>query len=304
MRQESIHIKYLIANERDLQWGVTVNSVGFQHIEPDEVYPPRTHPTRYLFRTDKGRILDEYQLLYITQGKGKFRSAHYDEVNVSEGNMFLLFPGEWHSYHPDKNTGWDEYWIGFRGDSIDKKQEHKFFSKLRPGLNVGLQNELVNVYLRAIDIAQEQGMGFQQQLAGIVDYLLAFAFVYDKSSSFEEIKVTKLINKAKFIIVENIDTDISLEDIASRLNISYSWFRRVFKEYTGFSPLQYIQEIRIQKSKEFLTNSDMSNAEIAFKLGFDNSNYFCSVFKKKTKMTPMQYRNLTQGKQITKEDWD
>lgn len=299
MQQESIHIKYLIANERDYQWGVTVNSVGYQHIEPGEVYPPQNHPTRYLFSTDKGRILDEYQLLYITQGKGRFCSAHGEDRVISEGNMFLLFPGEWHSYYPDSRTGWVEYWIGFTGESIDKKQEHNFFSKTRPVLNVGLQNELVNIYLRAIDIAQEQETGFQQQLAGIVDYLLAFAFAYDKSSSFEEIKVTKLINKAKLIIVENLDADISLEEIASRLNISYSWFRRVFKQYTGFSPLQYIQEMKIQKSKELLTNSDLSNAEIAFKLGFDNSNYFCSVFKKKTKMTPMQYRNLTQGRNLT-----
>lgn len=298
MQRESIHIKYLIANDRDYQWGVTVNSVGFQHINPGEAYPPQNHPTRYLFQTDKGRILDEYQLLYITQGKGKFKSASSEEANLSEGKMFLLFPGEWHSYQPEKRTGWDEYWIGFKGESIDKKQQNNFFSKLKPVFNVGLQNELVNTYLRAIDIAQEQGTGFQQQLAGIVDYLLAFAYAYDKSSSFEEVKVTKLINKAKLIIVENLDTNISLEEIASRLNISYSWFRRVFKEYTGFSPLQYIQEMKIQKSKELLTNTDLSNAEIAFKLSFDNSNYFCSVFKKKTKMTPMQYRNLTQGKQI------
>lgn len=64
--KDSIHIKYLMVNERDTEWGTTINSVGFQHIEPGEPYPPRNHPTRYLFDTAKGRILDEYQLLYIT----------------------------------------------------------------------------------------------------------------------------------------------------------------------------------------------------------------------------------------------
>ena len=43
--------------------------------------------------------------------------------------MILLFPGEWHSYYPDRETGWDEYWVGFRGIHIDKRVEKKFFTK-------------------------------------------------------------------------------------------------------------------------------------------------------------------------------
>lgn len=302
MKHDPIHIKYLISNERDLQWGLTVNSVGYQHIEPGDTYPPQNHPTRYLFRTEMGRILDEYQLLYITQGRGRLITSQSNKTAITEGNMFLLFPGEWHSYKPDINTGWDEYWIGFKGENMKQKLEYSFFSKEKPVLNVGLRNEFVNMYLQAIDIAKEQKVGFQQQLAGIVDYLLAFAYAYNKSSSFEELKIAKLISKAKLIVTENLGISISPEEIASRLNISYSWFRRIFKQYTGFSPLQYIVEIKIQKGKELLTNTDMPNTEIAFKLGIDNPNYFCTIFKKKTKMTPMQYRIITQGKHIVPKD--
>ncbi|GHV14943.1 transcriptional regulator [Bacteroidia bacterium] len=302
MNQDSIHIKYLISNERDMQWGLTVNSVGYQHIKPGDVYPPQNHPTRYLFKTDKGRILDEYQLLYITQGKGQFISSKSNRNVITEGNMFLLFPGEWHSYKPDMNTGWDEYWIGFKGKNMEQKQQCGFFSKERPVLDVGLRNEFVSMYLQAIDIAKEQNAGFQQQLAGIVDYLLAYAYAYNKSSSFEEMKITKLINKAKLIIAENMTTNISPEEIASRLNISYSRFRKIFKQYTGFSPLQYIMEIKIQKGKELLTNTDLPNVEIAFKVGIDNPNYFCTIFKKRTNMTPMRYRVITQGKNLKYQD--
>ncbi|MDU1892172.1 MAG: AraC family transcriptional regulator [Dysgonomonas sp.] len=298
MGTNSIHIKYLIANDRDLEWGLTVNSVGFQHIESKQSYPPQNHPTRYLFETHKGRILDEYQLLYITQGKGEFTSSNYSKHIVQEGNMFLLFPGEWHSYKPDKLTGWNEYWIGFNGKNMESKVDSNFFTKQRPILNVGLQNELVNMYLQAIDIAKEQKTGFQQLLGGIVECLLGYAYSFDKSSSFEETKVEKLINKSKLFVSENIYTNISPEDIASKLNISYSWFRKFFKQYTGFSPMQYINELKIQKSKELLTNTDLSNAEIAYKLSFDNPNYFCTLFKKKVKVTPMQYRTITQGKNM------
>lgn len=294
----SIHIKYLITNSRDIQWGLTVNSVGFQHVNAGEVYPPQNHPTRYLFKTQKGRVLDEYQLLYITQGRGTFVSESCEETAISEGNMFLLYPGEWHSYRPDESTGWDEYWIGFSGANMDNRLDAGFFNKKKPVLSVGIQNELVNMYLQAITVAKEQKTGFQQMLAGTVDFLLAYAYANDKTSSFEEMKVVKLINKSKLIVLEKLYTNISPEEIAVKLNVSYSWFRKIFKQYTGFSPLQYITEIKLQKSKELLTNTDLSNIEIAYRLGFDNPNYFCTLFKKKTKMTPVQYRIKTQGKNL------
>lgn len=298
MKTDSIHIKYLMVNERDTEWGITVNSVGFQHIEPKESYPPQNHPSCYLFDTNKGRILDEYQLVYIVQGRGKFYSRSSNKQTVSEGKMFLLFPGEWHSYYPDKTTGWDEYWIGFSNSYMISRITSNFFSKDRPVLNVGIQDHLVNIYLQAIEIAKEQKSGFQQLLAGTVEYLLGCAYSYNKSYSFEDTIVTKHIDKAKLIIIRNIYNRISPKEIARELDVTYSWFRKTFKEYTGFSPAQYANKVKIQKSKELLTNTNLSNIEISDKLGFDNPNYFCTLFKNKVKLTPKEYRNITQGKNV------
>ncbi|SHE71330.1 AraC family transcriptional regulator [Dysgonomonas macrotermitis] len=294
----SIHTEYLITSNRDIDWGLTVNSVGFQHIEPGEVYPPLNHPTRYLFNVAKGRILNEYQLLYITQGYGDFTSKSSTKCHVAEGNMFLLFPDEWHTYKPNKLSGWDEYWIGFSGKNMDDRVLSNFFNIQKPILNVGLQNNLVSIYLEAISIAKDQNAGFQQLLSGIVERLLSCAYAYNKLASFEEMKVVKMINKAKLIIQESLYTAISPEEVALKLNMSYSWFRKVFKQYTGFAPMQYINEMKIQKSKDLLTNTDLSNIEIAYKLGFDNPNYFCTLFKNKVKVTPMKYRAITQGRNI------
>ena len=69
----SIHLKYLVISQTDLKWGMTINSVGFQNIAANMPYPPGNHPSRYLFSTDNGRILNEYQLLYITRGGGEIR---------------------------------------------------------------------------------------------------------------------------------------------------------------------------------------------------------------------------------------
>jgi AraC-like DNA-binding protein len=291
----AIHIKYLITNERDVQWGMTINTAGYQHIEKGSSYPPQNHPTRYLFSTAKGRVLSEYQLLYITHGRGKFVSAHTKETEIQEGNMFLLFPNEWHNYSPNKSTGWDEYWIGFEGANIDGRIQNSFFQKDKAVFNVGIHDEIVQLYKQAIEIAQEQKFGFQQMLAGIVNHLLGYAYSYDKQLSFEESRVSNQINKAKIIMQDNLHTQITPEEIALRLNMSYSWFRRVFKQYTGFSPIAYIIELKIQKAKELLTNTSLSSKEIAFAIGFENADYFCAIFKQKTGKSPIKYRKFTQG---------
>ena len=298
--KDSVHIKYLIANERDLLWGLTVNTVGFQHIEPDMAYPPGNHPTRYLFSTEKGRILSEYQLIYITNGGGTFISDSIKKTEVREGNMFLLFPGEWHNYQPMKKTGWDEYWIGFNGINIDNRIESGFFSKNKPIFKVGLHEEIVQLYQQAIDVARQQRTGFQQMLAGIVNHLLGCAYTLDKHFTFEDLQVIGQINKSKIIFLENFKKDIKPEDVAKQVNMSYSWFRRIFKQYMGFSPAQYLQELRIQKSKELLTNSSKTVKEIAFEVGFDNPDYFSTAFRKRAGMTPNKYREFTQGKNYSK----
>ena len=64
------NIRYLIASDHDAQWGLTVRSIGFQKISPNDTYPPLHHTKAYLFTPNKGRVLDEYQLIYITQGGG------------------------------------------------------------------------------------------------------------------------------------------------------------------------------------------------------------------------------------------
>jgi AraC-like DNA-binding protein len=296
--KNAIHIKYLLTTAQDLRWGITVNSVGFQHIAPFQPYPPANHPTRYLFSAEKGRILDEYQLLYITRGKGEFRSKNCKKLKIEEGHMFLLFPGEWHTYHPDKATGWDEYWIGFDGKNMDNLVKSEFFSRQYPVFSVGVSAQIGQLYEWAIAVAKTQKAGFQQMLAGYVNLLIGYAYSYDRQSKFEELRIVTHINKAKMIIMENLCTPITPQMIAERLNMSYSWFRRIFKQYMGISPAQYIIEIKIQKSKELLTNTSMPSKEIAFEMGFDNPDYFCTIFKKKTGFSPLGYRAFTQGKEI------
>lgn len=293
---ENIHLKYLMSSEKDKQWGLTVNTVGCQRIRRKEPYPPKNHPQGYLFSKEKGRILNEYQLIYIVRGKGFFTSSHCTKTSVSPGMMMLLFPSEWHTYHPD-DDGWDEFWIGFKGMSIDYRMEANFFSLNHPVLDVGLHDSIIHLYEQSLDIAVAQEFGFQALLAGIVNNLLGYAYAFGENS-LRQNSDSDIVIKARNYIRDYLSEHIYPEDIAKHLGLSYTSFRRFFKSYTGFSPAAYILEQKINKCKEWLTNSEYTSQEIAFQAGFDNPDYFCTVFKRKTGMTPIEYRNFTQGKNL------
>lgn len=283
---------YMISTEEDDLWGITVTTVGHQSITKDVPYPPKDHPKEYFFNVDKGRILNEFQLLYITDGNGVFTFGNNKQsCLITEGKMFFLMPGVWHTYKPLEKSGWKEYWIGFKGDIIQNILNQGFFVNRPPVFTIGHNERIVDLYQKAIEIANEERAGYQQALGGIVMHILGLMFYRDKTRDFEDEELINKINKAKVIMRESVYQSVSPEEIAQNLNMSYSGFRRSFKELTGTSPLKYILELKLNEAKLLLSNSTLSVKQISYNLNFDNPDYFPVFFKKRTGITPIEYRD-------------
>ena len=285
-------VKYIPQNQRDELWGLTVCSVGYQSVGPGEEYPPQGHNQEYMFSPATGRTLPEYQLLYIVDGEGRLDTMHGGRHRIEAGDMFLLFPGEWHTYMPERGTGWKEYWIGFSGINIDNRVKAGFFSTDRPLYHIGYDEIMVELYNEAIRTAARQEPYFQQLLAGIVNHLLGLMFMTGTiNRRSQDGDIARLIDMAKNIMGDSLEEDISMPGIAERLNISYTKFRRLFKQYTGQSPAQYFINMKIHRAKEMLRGSSASVKEIAFTLHFESAEYFATTFKTRTGMTPTQFRS-------------
>lgn len=286
-----IDFKYLLVNERDKKFGITVNTVGFQPIPPHTAYPSTQHPKSYYFNPSKGRVLSEYQILYISKGKGTFRSGSTKKITIEKGNVIMLFPGQWHTYCPSKECGWNEYYIGFEGFAIDTLLKNDFLNSTSQILDIGVNEDLVNLYASAIQVAKEDKKSAQQYLAGIVLHIIGMILSYSQNRNFEINNTGQIIEKAKIIMTENIHRQIDIQEIAANLGTSYSWFRKAFKEFTGYAPAQYFQELKLRKAKELLAETNHSIKEIAFKLDFSSYEYFLSFFRKRVGQTPLAYRN-------------
>lgn len=285
--------KYLVANAHDSLWGLTISTVGYDEIGPDEDYPTHGHADGYYFNIENGRVLNEYQLLYVTEGMGIFHSASVPEALLKAGDLFLLFPGEWHSYHPLKKTGWKSYWIGFRGKNMDDRVRAGFLSPQKPIYHVGYSAMVNDMYQFGLKTAKEEAAYVQQTLAGVVNLLIGLMYSLERNivlnTNHEHVD---MVNKARLRIRESLEDDLTIQQIAAEMGVSYSNFRKLFKEYTGISPSLYQQDLRLQRAKELLTTTDLSIKQIAYQLRFDSPDYFSSKFKAKTGMKPSAFRPI------------
>jgi AraC-like DNA-binding protein len=283
-------IYYPARSASDQNWGLVITTAGYQSIPPHSSYPAGEHPPGYSFRYQNGRILNEYQLVYISRGKGLFSSASVRETELNEGSLFMLFPGEWHTYRPENETGWNTFWIGFKGSVMDQMIAGDFFSKKSPVIQMGYNEKLVGLFQEVLTFAREERPGCQQLLAGYVSYLLGQIEYQKRNKAITNDRIHLLIDKARMLMGENVTQNSSPETIAGQLNLSYSWFRRFFRKYTGMAPGQYLTHLRIQRACELLEQTNLPVQAIAEQMHFESSGYFSVYFKRQTGLNPMEYR--------------
>ncbi len=279
--------KYLIISEQDIKWGFYINDTGHTIYPKDSEYPSKGHPGTHMFSWKNGRILDEYHLVLISKGEGVFESKSAGERKIQAGDAFLLFPGEWHRYKPQKSTGWTEHWVGFSGTLADELLTDHFFKRENPIAN-NFNNQLVSkLFQTLLQLIDEEPFGFQRTGTGICIQLTA---EFCNTQNGAKLKNKSPISRAKHVMNERIDEEIDFKTLAKNLGISYSKFRSDFKKQTGTSPLQYYLLLKIEKAKELLLRTNKTQKEIAYLLGFDSDSYFNRLFKEKMGLTPREFR--------------
>lgn len=286
MKKNLLH--YFAANNPICEkWLISCTTVGYQIVNPQCCYPSSKHPDNYNFK-QHGRILHEYQFVYIVEGSGYFTSASCPTTRVSAGTILVLFPGEQHFYHPDPESGWTEYWVGFKGYGVDEWVQNGYFSPSTPLLNIGISQSIIGLYQDILAYAKEEQSGALVLIASAIFHMLGK--VYYKSRCRVNAPVLDKINRAIVIMRENLHTTKYPEEIAKDLGLSYSWFRKAFREHTGVSPARYQLQLKLNKAKELLASTDFSISEVAFQLGFDNVSHFSLLFKTKEGVTASEFK--------------
>jgi AraC-like DNA-binding protein len=283
--------KYLTTSDQDKRWQIYCVDTGCTEIKPGVVYPPRpeTHPPQYSSHWEWGRVLHEFQLIYITKGKGVFKTIDRTPRSIEAGTVFMLFPEVWHWFSPTLKTGWDEYWVGFDGSYPYALVEEGFYTPKEPVFTVGLHDSLLKHFLNIIDLVHREPPGYQLQAGAAVVQILADILAIMRQNR-QSSEAEQIVQKAKFIFEENKYAAIEMESIAQSLGLDYPQFRRIFKDYTGLPPYQYFLQIKINKAKSLLREQHFTVKEVAHMLSFENQYYFSRLFKRKTGITPSRWQ--------------
>lgn len=277
--------KYLTPSEQDTNWGLFLNVAGKATIQPEIPYPPPDHPTGYYFTWEKGRILNEYQINYVTNGAGIYENKT-GKYPIKPGTLLITRPGIWHRYKPQIKTGWIENYIGFNGAIADQILNNTSLCSFKPVIHIGNRGEFIDTYYKIFEYIKHEKPGYQQVCAGMIMKLLGYMVSAEKQKSFSEKRIEQIIQKACFLIRENVDTEFDLKEFAEKNSIGYSYFRKMFKKYTGLPPIQYQLDLKIMRSREILLSTNKSVKEISYELGFQSAYYFSRAFKKKLGISP------------------
>ena len=283
--------KYLTFSEEDESLGMVCTDAGYTEIKPASPYPPNKNAHPGPFRgVAEDRSLSEFQIVYISKGEGFF-TADTNTYRVTPGSLLFIFPELKHHYKPVFETGWDEYWVGFKGEFFSRLLEKGILANEHVFLEIGLHSNIIATFHQIFHEIITQQPLYQIKACSSIISLIAEILIFARRQKHPDY-YQKIVDKAKYLIESNLrnNSDMNIPVISEQIGVSVSRFNEIFKAYTAMTPYQYYIHLKINEAKILLEDKDMSIKEIAYVLGFEDQGHFSKLFKNKTGVAPSDWK--------------
>lgn len=224
-----------------------------------------------------------YVLEYIIDGGG-YVNVNNKSFYVSAGDVYLLPLGCNCQYSADPNTPYTKIWMNINGElckqllHIYKLQDKYHFENI----------DLYPQFERFLELCKNQTWPNHDFSKCSNIFFEIIQALYNHC--YQEAVVNEYVIKAKQYCDMNIYEKITVTDVAEAVNLSVSQLNRLFKKEFDTTVYSYILNCRIEMSKSLLKGTAMSIFQISDKLNFADEHYFSNIFKKKTGITPSEYR--------------
>ncbi len=223
--------------------------------------------------------IEHYQLLYTLSGRGNV-FINGQTFELKPGSLLCLPPNIAHEYHCIE-AKWETAYITFGGSGLDN------FWDFEPSVWINGEDfefekwfAILESYKRKPDMEKELSVTLYAML---LEFKEKVNYVSKSAKKKRHIFTLAMHEMSK-------NNELSLENIAKKIGVSEAHFCRIFKEYTGFRPFEYINRLKVHKAKELLKNSDMSVKEVSEAVGYTSHSYFSKLFKYYVGVTPSEYR--------------
>lgn len=232
---------------------------------------------------------NENILIFCESGNGQI-ILDKESFTLTPNSIFVIPENTPHAYMADKQSPWSIFWIHFKGST------EKYFSIY--GKILTEESRLKEREQLFEEIFQTLEMGYStdnlEYCSACLHYFLASLKYSKQFTKVKDMVKTDAIPKSILFMKDNLGNRITLKDIAEHVNYSPSHFGALFLEKTSFPPIDYYNQLKIQKACSLLQFSEMHVKEIAEYLGYYDQFHFSKAFKKEMGMSPLEYRKLYQ----------
>lgn len=219
---------------------------------------------------------------YVVDGEGTLE-IDSQIYSPKEGDVFLLTEGSKHRYFVNKENPWRKYFVSFAGPLSKKLKE------LYLPYNVYLFDapELKENFEKILEIGFNSNKSYTEIKNEVLIEIVKVMIFLNNNTKKNTLPLAEIIKDKIDRIVEK---EFSLDTVSKELNYSKNHIINVFKERYSKTPYQYYIDSKIEIAKRYLSETSCSIADIARNLSFPDSQYFSVSFKKKTGMTPREFR--------------
>jgi len=256
----------------DKKYPFIVYATGITNPNPD-----------YFIRRDN---IDYFDIEYIQDGEG-YLEIDNKKFTLKKGDAYILEPGFGHVYYPDQKHPYKKVWLAFFSPFYGTMLKAFGLNRTFVFHNCEFMAKLMDEVLLLSDTSNSSD-DISFRIGSIISEI-TFKLAEEK----QEINVSKISRVAldtKNILDASIFINISLSEIAAKLNYSTKQVYREFLKYYGVTPTRYLMSNKIDVAKSILLSTNTPIKEIADRLHFDNQHYFCFCFKKEVGMSPREYR--------------
>lgn len=233
---------------------------------------------------------DQNILIYCLEGKG---TVTIDTVNygIGPGDYFIIPSNMPHHYKTDEKNPWTIYWCHFKGEQADAIVQKLIDRAGSFKYNIDFLGERISIFDQLYSNL-EKGYSYENLTYVnllFLQFLSSFLFS-DRFSVNLQNKTDSFLEKSICFMQDHVDKNLTLQDFAGHVNYSPSHYSLKFKNETGFSPIEYFNQLKIQKACQYLQFTDLRIKEIAFKIGIQDAYYFTRLFGKTMGFSPKDYR--------------
>lgn len=231
---------------------------------------------------------NSFLILYTYSGCGAltYKNRNY---KLNQGDGFFINCTDYHKYQV-VNSRWDTAVLHVNGP-LSAAIHSQFLQIGSAVFTEPINGQLQQFLEKLLYLYHYPHLNRDWLVSNCIDNLLTHLL---QINSHEANQRTQFPDHILYLIrymEHNYSSRLSLDFLANFSNINKYHLSREFKKYTGFSPNDYLISLRISQAKLLLKNTTLPSIKIAHEVGIHDSNNFINLFKKKTGMTPIQYRN-------------